>query len=129
MKCHYQNVKTMAKVYKPYSSFFVSLYLISLSCSFLHLSISSLASSTSLHTLLAIFTDSKISLHCHTQLVNCILLFSQSILDTYEMFTKLEWLVNHILSFSQSIYTTYVQNFHRLSPSAGLAQACPKLVV
>ena len=47
----------MVKVYKPYSSFFVSLSLISLSCSFLHLSISSLASSTSLHTLLAIFTD------------------------------------------------------------------------
>ena len=44
----------MAKVYKPYSSFFGSVSLVSLSCSFLHLSISSLASSTSLHTLLAI---------------------------------------------------------------------------
>ena len=65
-KYHYQIVKVTAKIYKHYLSFFFSFSLLSLSHSFLCLSLSSHASS-SLHTLVTIFTDSKVSVHCRTR--------------------------------------------------------------
>ena len=54
--------KGNSKIYKPYL-FFISFSLLSLSHTFLCLSLSSL---TSLHTLLAIFMDSKVSVHRRT---------------------------------------------------------------
>ena len=111
MKCHYQNVKVTAKVYKPYLSFFITLSLISLSCSFLHLSISSLASLTSLHTLLAIFTDSKISLDCHTHSLSIIFYCSNS---PYTRCTKCSQNLNGLSIIFYRSHSLYMQHMYEI---------------
>ena len=122
-------MKATAKIYKPYLLFFISFCILSLSHSFLCLSLSSLASSTSLHTYIYLpflrtvrfpFTVKHSVVFYHSRssyprrmkrsqnLKGLSIIFYQSH-SLYEMLKKLEWLINHILSFLQSIHKTFTK--------------------
>ena len=125
----------MAKIYKRYLSFFFSFSLLSLSLSFLCLSLSSLASS-SLYTLVAIFTDSKVPVYCriralyyhsHSLYTRCTWMACQSYFVVFTVCIWDIWNIHIIWMACQSYFiiltvcTCDVRNLHRLPPSVGLA--------
>ena len=114
-----KDLQALASYYRQ--SFFISFSLLSLSCSFLRLSLSSLTSSIPLHTLLATVRFLYSLSHTHGLSIICILSLSQSVYKMYKTFTKLQWL---ILSFSQSI-----QNVYRLPPVWCLHQLDSQLAI
>ena len=120
MKYLYQNVKAAAKIYKPYLYFFISFSLLSLSCSFLRLSLYSSTLLTSLHTLLTIFNTP-----CVSNMLQTVRFHSLSH-TWHTKHSQKTWMTCRSYFIVLTVHTCDVQNIHRL-PYEGKLWHCAKL--